>query len=147
MGFSTSVPSTWCEDTGFLNHQGVVGPFRKASCASCSGETVTAELTPRFRHRHRDTTSTATGPTLVPPYLDPNLSVQWSLDGEVTPLWSLESRIHFSASLHCTSREEWDSHGSGKFALFFFGSSVCWFVPDNKKHQQKGDVYIDVWWR
>eukprot|EP00434_Breviolum_minutum_P039896 symbB.v1.2.035438.t1/scaffold4771.1/size35046/4 len=58
----------------------------KASCASCSGETATAELTPRFRDRHRDTTATATGPTSVPPYLDPNLSVQWSLDGEVTPL-------------------------------------------------------------
>ena len=118
-----------------LNHQGVF-TLRKASCASCSGET--AELTPRFR----DTTAP------LAPYLDPNLSVQWSLDGEVTPLWSLEFRIHFSASLHCTLSWEWDSHGSGKFALFFFWVVcllVCAWQP--KKHQQKGDVYIDVWWR
>ena len=127
MGFSTSVPSTWCEDTGFLNHQGVF-TLPKASCASCSGETVTAELTPRFRHRHRDTTSTATGPTLVPPYLDPNLSVQWSLDGEVTPLWEFgKSHTFFCiTSLHCTSLGNW-THWKRQVCVVFFWV-VCLLV-------------------
>lgn len=26
-------------------------------------------------------------------------------------------------------------------------ASLPFFLPDKKKHQQKGDVYIDVWWR